>query len=241
MGGIAALSISISGQGTSKWGSSLKLRQLEALKKNTEEKLQNKEIRAIDESKLNEKINRVKTEIEKLENKEKTAEKKPENELTESEKKRRFDSLECSACDSRRYQDGSNDSGVSFQNPTKINPSAAEGAVRAHENEHVVRNKAEAEREDRKVISSTVTINHATCSECGKTYVAGGVTRTTTVADNSKNNSANNVIAVDNDNKYDNENYLNRDSIFTNKFSKEFAIGMFDDTNINGNELDIVA
>jgi hypothetical protein len=89
---------------------------------------------------------------------------------------------ECQTCKNRRYQDGSNDPGVSFKAPTKLSPGQAGSAVRAHEQEHVTRNAAKAQREDREVVSSSVRIQTAICPECGKPYVAGGVTRTVTAS-----------------------------------------------------------
>lgn len=86
----------------------------------------------------------------------------------------------CYTCENRRYQDGSDDSGVSFQNPTKVAPQAAASAVRSHEAEHVSREQSKAQREDRKVVSQTVQIHTSVCQECGKVYVSGGTTRTTT-------------------------------------------------------------
>ena len=50
----------------------------------------------------------------------------------EADRKRRFDSFECQTCKNRKYQDGSDDSGVSFQNPTRVDPKAAGSAVRSH-------------------------------------------------------------------------------------------------------------
>ena len=90
----------------------------------------------------------------------------------------------CQTCARRKYQDGSDDPGVSFKTPTKMNPEQAATAVRGHEQEHVVRERAEAEREDRKVVSQSVTIHTDICPECGRVYVSGGVTRTVTAADN---------------------------------------------------------
>jgi hypothetical protein len=48
--------------------------------------------------------------------------------------------------------------------------------------EHVVREQAKAQREDRKVVSQSVTYRTAICPECGKSYVSGGTTRTVTAA-----------------------------------------------------------
>ena len=88
----------------------------------------------------------------------------------------------CETCEKRKYQDGSDDMGVSFQTPTRVDPDQAASAVRGHEMEHVVREQAKAQREDRKVVSQSVTLHTAICPECGKAYVSGGTTRTTTAA-----------------------------------------------------------
>jgi len=85
----------------------------------------------------------------------------------------------CKACDSRRYFDVSNDPGVSFKTPTKISPEAAASAVRAHENEHIVNEKANAQRSGGEVISQSVSIRTSVCPECKKVYVSGGEARTT--------------------------------------------------------------
>ena len=45
---------------------------------------------------------------------------------------------ECQTCEERKYQDGSDDMGVSFQTPTNIKPEQAASAVRGHEKGHVV-------------------------------------------------------------------------------------------------------
>ena len=89
---------------------------------------------------------------------------------------------ECETCKERKYQDGSDDPGVSFKTPTHIGPNQAAAAVRGHENEHVVREQAKAQQEDRKVVSQSVTYHTDICPECGKTYVSGGTTRTVTKA-----------------------------------------------------------
>ena len=90
---------------------------------------------------------------------------------------------ECLTCKERKYQDGSDDPGVSFKTPTSVAPEQAAGAVRGHENEHVVREQAKARREDRKVVSQSVTYHTGICPECGTAYVSGGTTRTVTKAD----------------------------------------------------------
>lgn len=88
----------------------------------------------------------------------------------------------CQTCEERKYQDGSDDPGVSFKTPTNVAPEMAASAVRGHEQEHVVREQAKAQREDRKVVSQTVTYHTGICPECGKVYVSGGTTRTVTAA-----------------------------------------------------------
>ena len=90
---------------------------------------------------------------------------------------------ECQTCEERKYQDGSDDMGVSFQTPTNIKPEQAASAVRGHEMEHVYRERAKAGREGRKVVSQSVTMHTEICPECGKSYVSGGTTRTVTKAD----------------------------------------------------------
>lgn len=89
----------------------------------------------------------------------------------------------CQTCEKRKYQDESDDMGVSFQTPTNISPEQAAAAVRGHENEHVVREQAKARMEDRKVVSQSVTLHTDICPECGKAYISGGTTRTVTAAD----------------------------------------------------------
>ena len=89
---------------------------------------------------------------------------------------------ECQTCKERKYQDGSNDPGVSFKTPTKVAPEQAAAAVRGHEQEHVVREQAKDQRENREVVSQSVTYHTAICPECGKAYVSGGTTRTSTRA-----------------------------------------------------------
>ena len=89
----------------------------------------------------------------------------------------------CETCEKRKYQDGSDDMGVSFQTPTRVAPEQVASAVRGHEQEHVVREQAKARREDRRVVSQSVTMHTEICPECGKSYVSGGTTRTVTKAE----------------------------------------------------------
>lgn len=86
----------------------------------------------------------------------------------------------CQTCANRKYQDGSDDPGVSYKTPTKIDAGSAASAVRAHEMEHVTREQFKAFQEGRKVVSQTVTMHSGICPECGKVYISGGTTRTVT-------------------------------------------------------------
>lgn len=92
--------------------------------------------------------------------------------------------VECQTCKDRNYQDVSNDPGVSFKTPTKIAPGNVGAAVMSHEQEHVRNETAKAAREDRKIVSQSVTLQTSICPECGKSYVSGGTTRTVTKSDN---------------------------------------------------------
>ena len=106
-----------------------------------------------------------------------------ETEITKSKSAQEvMEEGECQTCKERKYQDGSDDPGVSFKTPTNVAPELAASAVRGHEQEHVVREQAEARREGREVVFQSVTYHTAICPECGKVYVSGGTTRTSTRA-----------------------------------------------------------
>ena len=90
---------------------------------------------------------------------------------------------ECETCRKRRYKDASEDSAVSFQGPTRMSPQAAKSRVRSHELEHVRRESIKAKTQGKRVLSQTVRIRTATCSECGRVYVSGGTTKTVTRPD----------------------------------------------------------
>jgi len=85
--------------------------------------------------------------------------------------------VECSTCANRMYQDGS-DEDVSFKTAAHISPNAAGGAVRSHEGEHVSNAYKKAAMNNGKVMSTGVAIHMSVCPECGRSYVSGGVTRT---------------------------------------------------------------
>ena len=87
---------------------------------------------------------------------------------------------ECKTCAERKYQDGSDDPGVSFKTAAHISPEQSAMKVRSHEYEHVVREQSKADREDREVVRQSVTLHTNICPECGVTYVSGGVTNTVT-------------------------------------------------------------
>ena len=91
-----------------------------------------------------------------------------------------FEESECQTCAERKYQDGSDDPGVSFKTAAHISPDQAAAKVRSHEYEHVVREQAKAEREDKEVVSQSVRLHTSICPECGRSYVSGGVTNTVT-------------------------------------------------------------
>ena len=134
-------------------------------------------------------INRVKLERENYrKNAENSADEKKISELDNRLKnlQTRLDKLnekqdgECQTCKNRKYQDGSDDPGVSFKSASKVGPEGAAAAVRGHEYEHVYRNQAKAAREGKEVVYQSVRIKTAICPECGDSYVAGGETTTVT-------------------------------------------------------------
>lgn len=87
---------------------------------------------------------------------------------------------QCEKCRKRRYQDGSNDSRVSFQMPTVMDPVKAKSRVMSHEMEHVRSEQHKAKQENKVIVSQTVRILNDRCEECGRNYVKGGFTRTIT-------------------------------------------------------------
>ena len=87
---------------------------------------------------------------------------------------------ECKTCAERKYQDGSDDPGVSFKTAAQISPEQSASKVRSHEYEHVVREQAKADREGKEVVSQSVKLHTDICPECGRAYVSGGVTSTVT-------------------------------------------------------------
>lgn len=85
---------------------------------------------------------------------------------------------ECETCASRKYQDGSDENDVSFKTPGHIDPDISASVVLGHEHEHVA-NAYEKERNgEGEVKNVTVTLHNDICPECGRVFVAGGVTHT---------------------------------------------------------------
>lgn len=91
---------------------------------------------------------------------------------------RRSTPEECQTCKNRKYKDGSNEGNVSFKAAAHISPEAAGARVRAHEGEHVANANKKAAARNGQVMYATVTIQTSICPECGRTYVSGGVTKT---------------------------------------------------------------
>lgn len=86
---------------------------------------------------------------------------------------------ECKTCQNRKYVDGSDEANVSFKAPGNIKPGEAYGKVMAHEMEHVSNAIAKTSSdENAELVSATVSLKMGVCPECGRTYVDGGVTRT---------------------------------------------------------------
>lgn len=85
---------------------------------------------------------------------------------------------ECQTCKNRKYQDGSNESNVSFKSAQHIDPASAYSEVSAHEGEHVSNAYNKAREGNGEVVQASVAIHTAICPECGRTYVSGGTTTT---------------------------------------------------------------
>lgn len=85
---------------------------------------------------------------------------------------------ECTTCENRKYVDGSNESNVSFKTPGKIKPEESYAKVLSHEQEHVSNAVAKGNKPGARLISATVSLKMSVCPECGRNYVAGGLTKT---------------------------------------------------------------
>ncbi len=99
---------------------------------------------------------------------------------------RRSSPAECETCRERKYQDGS-DEMVSFKSAAHISPEASAARVMSHEMEHVANAYEKAEQKGGRVVSCGVSLKTAVCPECGRSYVAGGLTRTSIAYPDEKN------------------------------------------------------
>ena len=197
-------------------------------------------------------INRVKLERENYrKNAENSADEKKISELDNRLKnlQTRLDKLnekqdgECQTCKNRKYQDGSDDPGVSFKSASKVGPEGAAAAVRGHEYEHVYRNQAKAAREGKEVVYQSVRIKTAICPECGDSYVAGGETTTVTKTKpetveptEQKDNAELAAKPAD-----DKKNGGNESASAAEELQKKFGVGLYDREVEVGQFLNIVA
>lgn len=110
---------------------------------------------------------------------------------------RRSSPAECETCKSRKYQDGSDESNVSFKAAAHVSPESAGAAVRAHEGQHVSNAYKKAAQKNGEVVNASVSIHTAVCPECGRTYVSGGTTNTTIKYSNESNPYTQNKKALD--------------------------------------------
>lgn len=104
---------------------------------------------------------------------------------------------DCQTCKERKYQDGSNETDVSFKAPGHISPQASASTVMAHEQQHVANAYQKAAEKDGKVVSCSVSLHTAVCPECGTVYVAGGTTNTSISYPNESNPYQQNKKALD--------------------------------------------
>lgn len=93
---------------------------------------------------------------------------------------KRIGIIECKTCKNRKYQDVSNDPGVSFKTPQNISPQFSASVVLAHEKEHITRETQKAKEEGKEVVSSSISLVLSTCPECGRVYVSGGKAKVVT-------------------------------------------------------------
>jgi len=93
---------------------------------------------------------------------------------------KRIGILECKTCKNRKYQDVSNDPGVSFKTPSHISPEFSASVVLAHEREHVTREMQNSKEKGKEVVSSSISLTLSVCPECGRVYVSGGKTKVVT-------------------------------------------------------------
>ncbi len=97
----------------------------------------------------------------------------------DAERSGRVKQSECQTRKNRKYVDGSNENDVSFKTPGHIDPGNSAAAVMGHEREHVANAVAEGNKENKELLSVSVTLKTSVCPECGRVYVSGGETSTT--------------------------------------------------------------
>lgn len=114
---------------------------------------------------------------------------------------------ECKTCGQRTYVDGSNENNVSFKTPGKITPEQSFAKVSAHERQHVANAIEKGKKPGARLISATVTLKMGTCPECGRKYIAGGLTKT--------------QIKYNQDNPYDNGRRIIEGSIIAGTYVDE--------------------
>ncbi|MCI9022418.1 MAG: hypothetical protein HFH32_17190 [Eubacterium sp.] len=110
---------------------------------------------------------------------------------------RKSSPAECQTCKERKYQDGSNETDVSFKAPGHISPQASASTVKAHEQQHVANAYEKAAKNNGKVVSCSVSLRTSVCPECGTSYVAGGTTSTSIAYPNESNPYQKNKKAQD--------------------------------------------
>ena len=103
----------------------------------------------------------------------------PINTANDVENSSRVKPVECQTCKNRKYVDGSDEGDVSFKAPGHIDPGKSYQTVMSHEQEHMTNARQKTSGSDAKLISASISLKMAVCPECGRTYVAGGTTRTT--------------------------------------------------------------
>jgi uncharacterized Zn finger protein (UPF0148 family) len=130
-----------------------------------------------------------------------------ESKLSKAEEKqlKKTGQLECETCKKRKYKDGSDDPGVSYKSASHISTAQSASKVMSHEMEHYRRETSQAEQNDEKITSISVSTSMAICPECGKRYTSGGETRVTKRKDvqkESENNYFKNKTFDENIGKY---------------------------------------
>lgn len=85
---------------------------------------------------------------------------------------------ECQTCKERKYIDGSDEGNVSFKAPGHIAPESSAAVVMSHEKEHVANARKEGNKPGNELVSASISLKTAICPECGRSYIAGGTTRT---------------------------------------------------------------